>query len=453
MKQLPSFPAFFFSVLLLASASLQAQTTDSASQKAAPASVLINNARIFDGNADSLSAPMSVLIEGDKIKAIGASLDSPENANVIDAGGRVLTPGFIDCHTHIMLQVTQMEGLFSDEFAFAYRSIPTAETMLMNGFTSVRDASGNSFSLKAAIDRGLVDGPRIYPSGPMISQTSGHSDFRSDADKSQLIGGGKSTFERYGMAVTADGRTEVMKAVRENLRRGASQIKLAVSGGVTSSHDPLYVQEFTADEIKAAVQTAEDYGTYVLTHAYNPKAIQRAIHAGVKSIEHANLIDEETLRLMKEKDVWLSPQVSIYSYYPPGFDADRKAKMDRAFNGLDTMFRAAKKIGIKKIVFGTDIISSPEQVRGMNHEFTHRTKWFSNAEILQQATGRAGELLALCGKRNPYPAKLGVIEEGAYADILLIDGNPLEDIEVLTEPKKNLALIMKGGKVFKNAIE
>ncbi len=413
-------------------------------------STLIQNVKIFDGKSEKLSEPMSVLVEGNKIAKIAKSITAPAGASVIDAKGRTMTPGFIDSHSHLMFQMSVGEAATSDEFYWAYVSTQTAKTYLTHGFTTIREISGNSFSLKKAVDRGIVDGPRIYPSGPMISQTSGHSDHRTDAEKSALVANEPSTFMKYNMVQIADGRAEVLKAVRESLRRGASQIKIAVGGGTGSYADPLDVTEYTPDEIRAAVEAAADWGTYVTAHVYNSNGIRRAIDNGVKCIEHGQLVDEATLRYMQEKEIWLSPQVICYTFIPKGFTEDQANKHRQAYAGIDNMFKAAKKIGFTKIAFGSDIITDPETMKKINDEFEYRTKWFTPAEILRQATSNSAELLALSGPRNPYPGKLGVIEEGAYADLLLINGDPLKDISILTKPEENLALIMKDGKIYKN---
>jgi imidazolonepropionase-like amidohydrolase len=415
--------------------------------------ILITNAHIFDGTGEKLSEPMSVLVEGNKIKQIARSITAPQGATIINASGRTLSPGFIATHEHLVGQMPFGDIFTTDTRYAGYVATQTTRTYLMNGFTSVRDAAGNTYSLKLAIDRGFVVGPRIYASGPMISQTSGHSDHRHDSDGSALNGGTWDSMVRHGDMVVVDGVPDVLKAVRENLRRGSSQIKIAVGGGTGSFADPLDVVEFTPEEIRAATQAAADFGTYVMAHVYNPEGIRRAIDNGVKCIEHANLVDEPTLRYMQEKDVWLSPQVIVYTFIPRGYTADQANKHREAFAGIDNLFTLAKKIGFKNISFGTDIITDPETIKRMNQEFVNRTKWFSNAEVLRQATSSSAALLALSGKRNPYPGKLGAIEEGALADILLINGNPLEDISILTKSEENLALIMKDGVIYKNLLE
>ena len=423
-----------------------------AQDDAAPVT-LINGARIFDGVGPDLIEGQSVLIEDGKISRIGASVEAPEGATVIDAGGRVMTPGFADMHAHLMFQMPFGVAFNADREYWAYVATATAEQYLMQGFTTVRDVGGNTFSLKRAIDQGVLTGPRVYPSGPMISQSSGHSDHRTDAQGPATIAYEPSIPMKYFHVAVADGRDEVLRTVREVLRHRASQIKISVGGGTGSFADPLDTTQYTADEIRAAVEAAEDWNTYVTAHVYNSDGIIRAVENGVKCIEHGNLMNEEAMRAMMEHDAWLSPQVIVYTFHPAGYNDEQKAKHDEAFDGIDQMFTMARKLGFENIVFGTDVITSPAMLARANEEFTLRAKWFDNAEILRQATSKSGELLALSGPRNPYPGKIGVIEEGAHADLLLIDGNPLEDISVLTEYKDRFDLIMKGGKIYKNEIE
>jgi imidazolonepropionase-like amidohydrolase len=412
--------------------------------------LLITNALVFDGRSETLKKGYDVLVVGDRIVTISKSPDLPPDTLVIDAAGRTMTPGFIDAHAHVMLQLSYIQGIASDRFFWAYVASQTAETYLMNGFTTIRDMSGNSFSLKTAIDRGILDGPRIYPSGPMISQTSGHSDHRFASHASKLIEDEPSVFMKYEMVAVADGRTEVLRASREALRRGATQIKIATGGGTGSYSDPMDVTQFTSDEIRAAVDAASDWGTYVAAHAYTDKAIRRAVDAGVKSIEHGNLASEDTLRYMQKNDVWLSPQVLTYTVHPRGYNEDQKRKHDLALAGLDGLFKAVKSSGFENIAFGTDVITDPAMIARVNEEFTLRERWFTPIEILRQATSKSAELLALSGQRNPYAAPIGIIEEGALADLLLIDGNPLEDMSLLAHPAESIDLIMKGGRIYRD---
>ena len=410
---------------------------------------LITNVNVFDGKNEKLIEKANVLVEGNKIKQVSTQKIEAADATIIDGGGRTLMPGIIGAHEHVMLQLSYSDFYSTDDRYWAIVATQTARTYLMNGWTSIRDI-GNSFSLKRAIDKGVIPGPRIFPSGTMISQTGGHADHSLDNEPSRLVGGAPDPAVRFGDMAVVDGVPKVLEAARDNLRRGATQIKIAVGGGFGSFADPLEVVQFTPEEIRAAVQAAEDYKTYVMAHVYNNDGIKRAIENGVKSIEHGNLVDEPTLKLMKEKGIWLAPQVIVFATEPIGLNAEQKRKHAEAYAGIDNMFNLTKKIGFDKIVFGTDIITDPNLIARMNEEFTFRTKWFTPVEILRQATSKGGELLDLSKRFNP--GKLGVIVEGALADILLINGNPLEDISLLTKPEENLALIMKDGKIYKNML-
>lgn len=434
------FSALALLTLVLLSGALKAQD------------LVIRNARVFDGASADLSAPQDIAISNGLISEIGRDLDVAETTEEIDAQSRVVMPGLINSHAHIMMQMPVGQALTTDAFYWAYVATKASKTMLDSGFTTIRDMSGNTFSLKQAIDQGVVAGPRIYPSGAMISQTAGHSDHRTAANNSRLLDPtSRSHFEELGMTMVADGRPEVLQAARENLRRGATQIKIAVGGGISSYGDPLDVTQYTDDEVRAAVESAEDWGTYVAAHVYNSKGIRRAITNGVKSIEHANLVDEETLLLMQENDIWLSPQVLIFENEIVGLNADQQRKQQQALEGIDDMMKAVNKIGFEKIVFGADIVTNMGLLERIGEEFMLRSQWFEPIEILRQVTSRGGELMALSGPRNPY-GKLGVIEVGAVADILVVEGNPLEDISVMTQPRENFKVILQGGSVYKNEL-
>ncbi|NJN05149.1 MAG: amidohydrolase family protein [Rhodobacteraceae bacterium] len=415
---------------------------------------LFTNVHVFDGTNEARIENANVLIEGNLIKTVSTKSIPAEGATVIDGGGRTLMPGFIYAHEHIMMQASSPELLLQDDRYMAILSTKTARMYLDRGITTIRDAAGNSYGLKAAIDKGLVPGPRIYPSGPMISQTSGHADHRFPTTPTTFAGGSLDVMvTQRGDFIVADGVPELLRATRENLRRGSSQIKIAVGGGTGSISDPLEVTEFLPEEISAVVQAAGDFGTYVMAHVYNSHGIRRAVDAGVKCIEHANLIDKETLQYMKDKGVWLSPQVSVYTFIPPGYTEGQAAKHRQAHEGIDAMFKAAKEIGFENIVFGSDIISSPDQIEIMLGEFEKRAQWFTPVEILRQATSKGGELMALSNVMNPYPGKLGVIENGAHADLLLIEGDPLKDVKVILDFENNIDLIMKDGKIYKNSLK
>ena len=436
---------------LLFSAALAAIAGASLAQEGS-APILFTNVNVFDGVDEALIANANVLVKGDLIAAVSTDRIDADGATVIDGGGRTLMPGIIGCHEHVMMQLPITTLLNSDERYIAAVSTATAETYLMNGWTSIRDAAGNTFGLKKAIDQGFVPGPRIYPSGPMITQTSGHSDHRTfQKPLTAATKGVPSTGMEYFDLALADGVPEVLKAAREAMRMGATQIKIAVGGGTGSYADPLDVVQYLPEEIDAAVRAAKDYNTYVMAHVYNDAGAQRAIAAGVKSIEHGNLLHEETLRMMKDADVWWCPQVIVYTGIPKGYTEDQADKHRQAYAGIDAAFRAAKRIGYENIGFGTDIITDPAMIARMNEEFVLRTQWFDNVEILRQATSKNGRILALSNRYNP--GKVGVIEEGALADLLLVDGDPLEDISILTDPGANLDLIMKNGVIYKSAMD
>jgi imidazolonepropionase-like amidohydrolase len=409
--------------------------------------ILFKNARVFDGKSDRLLDGVNVLVVGNKIARCSKEpIKAPEGAIVIDSEGRVLMPGLIDAHVHLMLPMTIEELQKSDDSYISLRSADEAKRMLYRGFTTVRDTGGATFGLKRAIDEGLIQGPRIFPSGAAISQTGGHGDFRKRPDRHRRWDGKLDRFEQLGLMTLADGRDEVLAATREQLRLGATQIKLMAGGGVTSEFDPLDVSQYLEDELKAAVEAAADWGTYVTVHAYNPRAINRAITAGVKCIEHGHLMDEATLKRLAEKGVFLSPQVMIYQQPFAGLDEAREAKRRQVVEGMDVMFRLAKTHKVK-VCFGTDVVFSRDLFSRQAKELTAREKWFTPVEILRQATSTSGDLLALSGRRNLY-GKLGVIEEGALADLLLVRGNPLDKLSLLEDPD-NLVVIMKDGKIYK----
>lgn len=416
--------------------------------------ILFQNVKVFDGTSEALSSPTNVLITGNKIEKIDSDFADIERVDrVIDGEGKTLMPGLIDVHVHMAFGAMTMKEMMwaglSEEFAMS-RAGENAEQMLMRGFTAVRDAGGPIFPLKAAIDRGDVIGPRIWPSGATISQTAGHGDFRTPDERSRRFFGEPSRAEKFGATFIADGRSEVLTAVRENLRFGASQIKLMAGGGTSSAYDPVDVTQYTFDEMRAAVEAAEDWGTYVMVHAYTPRAIKRAIEAGVKVIEHGQMIDEETLELMVERNIWLSTQVLRAS--TPDMDPLRKEKRKPVIEGQAKMWPMAKEMGVK-MAWGTDFLFEPDLNHEQNSYILPLSEWFSPAEILKMVTHDNAQVLALSGPRSPYQGKLGVVEEGALADLLLVDGNPLENLELLANPSESFLVIMKDGKIYKDLVE
>lgn len=417
-----------------------------------PTRTLITNVNVFDGVSDRLIEGASVMIEDNLISAVSIDPIDAEGAMVIDGGGRTMTPGFIDAHVHLTLQVNYAELAALDEYYFAFTQADQAEKMLLRGFTTARDAGGNVYSLMRAINEGLVNGPRLYVSGGTIGQSGGHGDYRLPNDPPRLIATQAPWAVRQGHSAVIDGPEQALSAAREQLRKGSTQLKLFTGGGVASPTDPLDVVEMTPEEVRAVVQAAENWNTYVMSHVYNTRGIRLAVENGVKSIEHANFIDEETLDIVIENDAWLSVQALVFVNTPAGMSPEVQDRFKQALAGLDSMFSLAKEKGFKKLAFGTDVIGDPALLARQNEEFSLRTRWFEPAEILRQATSGNAELMALSGPRNPYPEKLGVIEEGAYADLILIDGNPLEDIDVLVDYDENFDLIMKDGVIYKNTL-
>ncbi len=424
------------------------------SQSETPVSVLFENVRVFDGKSKKLSATSNVLIEGNIIKVIStSSIEIGSNVQIINGGGRTLMPGLIDVHVHLVFGALTMREMMNpdlDEKVIFAKAAINAEETLMRGFTSVRDVGGPIFPLHRSIQEGSIIGPRVWPSGATISQTAGHGDFRTPDEKSRRFFGPISRAEMYGATFIADGRDEVLTAVRENLREGASQIKLMAGGGTSSAYDPVDVTQYTFDELRAAVEAAEDWGTYVTVHAYTPRAIRRAVKAGVKCVEHGQLLDRKTLRLLKRKKVWLSMQTLRAS--TPNMDPLRKEKRKPVIEGQDYVWKMAKKNKLK-LAWGTDFLFEPELNEEQNSFITMLTKWFTPAEALSMITYNNAQVLKLSGLRSPYQGDLGVVEKGALADLLLVDGNPLDDIQLIANPSKNFLVIMKDGKIYKNTIE
>ena len=414
---------------------------------------LFENVRIFDGNGVSLSAPSNVLIKGNIIERISTEPIAAEpGVTVIAGNGRTLMPGLIDAHWHAMLiRPNPAQAIVGD---VGYNNIAAgveATDTLMRGFTTVRDVGGPVFGLKAAIDGGLIAGPRIYPSGAMITVTSGHGDFRQLSELPRSIGGMLSRMEQIGGSMVADSPDEVRVRVREQLMQGASQIKLTAGGGVSSPFSPIDVSTFTEPELRAAVEAAENWGTYVTVHAFTPMAIQRAIAAGVKCIEHGFLMDDATAKLIAEKGIWLSLQPlpeELRQGFPPG--SVQRAKADEVWPDIARTYELAKKYKIKT-AWGSDVLFSQALAQQQGAILASLVRWYSPAEALATATRTNAELLALSGKRSPYAGKLGVVEQGALADLLLVEGNPLENIKLIAEPAKNFKVIMKGGRIYKDA--
>lgn len=418
--------------------------------------ILINNVRIFDGEHEKLTTG-NVLIQGDTIAKISSSpiaVNRSGATQIIDGGGKVLIPGLIDAHWHTMMCAVPVTVLLTADVGYLNLvAAHEAKNTLLRGFTSVRDLAGPCFGLKRAIDQGLTPGPRIYPSGAMISQSGGHGDFRLPYEVPAAANAPLSHGDAIGGGAIADGVDAVLKRAREQLMMGATQLKLAAGGGVSSNYDPIDVSQYTEAEFHAAVEAAENWGTYVTVHAYTPRAIQTALRAGVKCIDHGQLMDEATAKMMAEKGAWLCIQAFLNNEFSnPQSTPSAKEKQQMVAAGTGNAFLLAKKYKIKT-AWGTDMLFDPKSTKNQGAILTTLTPWYTPFEILKMATSVNGELLAFCGIRNPYPKQLGVIKEGTYADMILVDGNPLENIKLVADPEKNFLIIIKNGVVYKNSLK
>ena len=421
--------------------------------QAAERPLLLTNLRLFDGTGKAPRAGIQVLVTGPVITALLPASEKVEGARVIDCRGKLVMPGLIDAHWHTMLAaINQVTAMTSDVGYLYLVAAQEAQRTLLRGFTSVRDPGGPAFALKRAIDEGIVDGPRIFPSGAMISQTSGHGDFRLRSDIPRAANAPLGLAETAGMAMIADGEAEVLRRVREQLMLGATQIKMMAGGGVASMYDPLDSTQYSERELRAGVEAADDWGTYVMTHVYTPKGIQRAIRAGVKSIEHGQLADEESVRMMRDAGTWWSLQPFLQdadaNVYP---DAARKASQAIVSEGTVKAYALAQKYGIRT-GWGTDILFNAKNTPTQGRQLAKLTRFYDPLTLLAQATGQNGDLLALSGQRSPYPGALGKLAAGAFADVLVADGDPTKNLDFLAQPEENLLLIMKNGRIYKDRL-
>lgn len=462
-----------------------------------PPIIVIDNVHVWDGTSDTLKKDHDVLIVGDKIRKVAKDIptegtvevdavrkstkrvpDAPgmesgkyqfnvkgddgkvekvsAKVTVIDGKGGYLIPGIIDNHQHIMLSKgTGPLDIYNNQLPYtpAYNAIPQGQIMLDMGVTTIRDTGGNSVELGMAIDKGYVDGPRIYSSGAAIGCTSGHSDFggRAPGQGEKYPGSAAHWSATLNFMALADGVPEVQQATRFALAQGAAQVKMMAGGGVASLKDPLESVGYSQAEMNALVEAAKDYDTYVMAHAYNDESVKRCIQAGVKDIVHGHLISEETVKLMAENDVWLGSLSEPYGLMEvPWFTEENRRKGKLVLEGYANVMTWAKKYGVK-MGFGTD--SASTMVDTILLEFKAREKYWTPLEQLKMATSINAELLRFSKSRDPYKAApLGVIEEGAWADMLIYDENPLESIDVVVKYKDNLKLVIKGGKVWKNEL-
>ena len=423
----------------------------------ASATVWFKDVVVFDSRAGKLTDISQVLVRGGLIECVTPGATAPpgsDGATVIDGTGKTLIPGLIDAHWHSTLATIPMADFLNGDPGYVQIAAGKGATeTVLRGFTTVRDAGGPSFGLKRAIDNGVVPGPRIFPSGAFISQSGGHGDFRGLNETPRGICGVHNHTELIGATVLADGVDEVLRGAREQLMHGASQIKMMAGGGVSSPYDPIDVSEYTVDELRAGVECAENFGTYVMVHAFTTRAVRQALEAGVRCIDHGQLIDEPTVELIAKKGAFWSLQPILNDADSiPMPTAAGQAKELQVDQGTDNAYRLAKKYGIN-VAWGTDTLFSPDLARRQGEQLAKMVRWYTPAEVLTMATLHNATLLEASGPRNPYlDAPLGVVEAGAWADLLLIDGDPVANIDLIADPEASMVVIMKGGEILKNTL-
>ena len=406
---------------------------------------LVRNATVFDSAEGVLRPGSTIVIEGDRFVAVTQeAIEVHEVGRTIDAEGRVVLPGLIDAHVHVSATSHDLPGL-----ALQPPSLTGAESsqlmaaMLRRGFTSVRDAAGADWGLQAAVARGLYEGPRLFISVQPITQTGGHADMRPRGVRSEMF------CACAGLALlgaVADGVGEVRRAVREQVRQGANQIKIMAGGGVSSPTDPIDGTQFSMEELCAAVEEAEAANLYALAHAYSPRAVTRAVQAGVRSIEHGNLIDEATVREMKRHGAYFVPTLATYAALAEegpqlGWSAEMLDKLRHVQAQGQNAIALAQAEGVT-VVFGTDLLGHMHARQST--EFALRSAEQTPLQILQGATIHAARLM----KRE---GQIGQIVAGAYADLLMVDGDPLQDATLLGDPQKTIKLLMQGGHIVPGA--
>ncbi|EKS69482.1 MULTISPECIES: amidohydrolase family protein [Caballeronia] len=402
--------------------------------------LILKNARVLDADHERDDGRYSIVIDGDTIREVTREPVEASGAQVIDVGGKTVMPGMIDCHVHVIASVAHLGNNSRLPNTFAVlRAVPILAGMLDRGFTTVRDAGGADYALSRAIEDGVIAGPRLFVAGKALSQTGGHGDFRERFDNADPDPCGcNRNMGAIGRVV--DGVDEMRKAVREEMRAGANHIKIMASGGVASPTDPIGNLQFSVDEVKAAVEEAESHQTYVMAHAYTAKAIARVVKLGVRTIEHGNLIDEDAARVMAEHGAYAVPTLVTY-------DAMSKvgAQMGLAQDTLDKN-ESVRKRGLEalamlhergvKIGLGSDLLGDMHQYQ--SDELSIRANIVGAFEAIRQATAIGAEIVNMKGK-------LGVVAAGAYADLLVVDGDPLKDIRVLTGQGERIAGVMKNG--------
>jgi imidazolonepropionase-like amidohydrolase len=410
------------------------------------AQILFKNAGLLDPRADGVEGGISVLVEGDTIREVSAKPIRAPRADVIDCKGRTLMPGLIDCHVHAMLSEVNIRQLESVPLTMmTVRAASLVRAMIDRGFTTVRDTGGADWGLRDGIAQGLLPGPRMFIAGRAIGPTGGHSDARRRTDTA--AGACKCCNAMTFCLEIADGADAVRAAVREQLRQGADQIKIMVSGGVASPYDPLDSRQFSLPEIAAAVEEASAFGRYTQAHAYTPEAITRAVSQGVRTVEHGNLIDEASAKLMKERGAYLV--ANLVAYYAMrerarefGMTSEMLAKNDLVIDGGLKSLEICKRAGVP-VGYGSDLLGQLQV--DQSREFLLRREVLSPIEIIRQATLVGAEIVRM-------PGKLGVVSPDAFADILVVDGDPIKKLELLAGQGENLSVIMKAGRFHKNRL-
>ena len=407
-------------------------------------STLIRNAKILDTRNLVLTSTHTILVRNGLIEKISAEDFEVADATVIDAKGMTLMPGLIDCHVHVMASGFNLGAVANLPNALALlRALPIMKGMIDRGFTSVRDAGGADWALAEGVRTRQVAGPRLFCAGKALSQTGGHGDFRARNDTLDPC---SCAYKIGNIGKVVDGVDACRLAVREEILKGATQIKVMASGGVASPNDPINNLGFSVSELTAIVEEAHNANTYVMAHAYTPQAITRAIQCGVRTIEHGNLVDAPTAKLMQEKGAYMVPTLITYEglandgakYGLPDESVQKIAKVrTNGLKALEVLDAAGVKMG-----FGSDLLGETHYMQ--SDELVLRAKVLGHAKVVQQATLIGAEILN-------HEGLLGEVVESAYADLLLVDGNPLEDVSVLTQHDAAIKLIMRDGFIHKNA--
>ena len=407
---------------------------------------LFRNLSLLDPRWNEARGGYEVLVEGELIKEVSAKPIKAPKAEVVDCGKRTLMPGLIDCHVHVFLVEVNIRNLESIPLTLlTARSADLMKAMIDRGFTTVRDTGGADWGIKTAVESGLIPGPRLFISGRAIGPTGGHSDSRRRTDTGAACGCCNAMV--YCMAI-ADGPDEVRRTVREQMRQGADQVKIMCSGGVASPYDPLDSLQFSEAEIAAATDEARNFGRYVLAHAYTPEAITRAVSNGVRTIEHGNLIDAKSAKLLKDSGGYMIANLVTYFSMKEraaqfGMTADMLAKNDIVLEGALRSLEICKAAGVK-VGYGTDLLGALQV--DQSQEFIYRAKVLKPLEIIRQATIVGAEILRMEGK-------LGIVEPGAFADLIVVDGDPLKKLGLFLDQGAHLPAIMKAGKFHKNALK